>query len=67
MFFFAYTPQRERVTAAMARFDADAAATARRKAYADTLRVTVGNFDYAVSGRAADRESLATLCRDEGK
>lgn len=54
VFFFADTAQRERFTATMAqaaaRFDGDAEATARRKAYADTLRVTVGNFDYAVSG-----------------
>ncbi len=54
VFLFADTAQRDRFTAAMAqaagRFDGDAAATARRKAFADTLRVTVGNYDYAVSG-----------------
>ena len=52
VFFFADTAQRERFTAAMAacagRFDGSVEATARRKAFADTLRVALGGSDYAV-------------------
>ena len=52
VFLFRDMLQRERFTEAMAacalRFDGAADATARRKAFADTLRVALGGRDYTV-------------------
>lgn len=54
VFLFRDTQQREGFTEAMAacavRFDGGADATAKRKAFADTLRVALGSRDYAVGG-----------------